>query len=245
MSVATTDRTGYREDTSSIVAATSIWAERLEAAGRHNLRYGLVLMLLWIGGMKFTAYEAEEISGLVANSPLMSWAYQMLGTRSFSAAVGITELVIAALIATRPYSARISTLGSLLAIGMFLTTLSFMFSTPGVVEPSQGFPILSVAPGQFLQLGDSHPLAKWLSVGTGVAALILTILTDHKTGLLRVVPYSTHLAVDFLAGVVFVAAPFVWGFTGVEAGFYWINAAAVLTVVGLHKPENSPQPAMA
>ena len=107
-------------------------------------------MLLWIGGMKFTACEAEETSGLIANSPLMSWAYQMLRTRPFSAAVGITELVIAALIATRPYSARISTLGSLLAIGMFLTTLSFMFSTPGVVEPSQGFPILSVAPGQFL-----------------------------------------------------------------------------------------------
>lgn len=96
-----------------------------------------------------------------------------------------------------------------------------------------------------LQLGDSHPLAKWLSVGTGVAALILTILTDHKTGLIRVVPYSVHLAVDFLVGLVFAAAPFALGFSGVDAAFYWINAAAVLTVVGLHKPEDSPQPAMA
>ena len=150
MSVATTDQTGNREDTNSIAAATSSWAERLEAAGRHSLRYGLVLVLLWIGGMKFTAYEAEGIAGLVANSPLMSWAYQLLGTRPFSAAVGIAELLIAVLIAARPYSARLSALGSLLAIGMFLTTLSFMLSTPGVVEPSQGFPILSVVPGQFL-----------------------------------------------------------------------------------------------
>lgn len=150
MSVATTDRTGNREDTNSIAAVTSIWAERLESAGRHSLRYGLVLVLLWIGGMKFTAYEAEGIAGLVANSPLMSWAYQLLGTRPFSAAVGIAELFIAVLIAARPYSARLSALGSLLAIGMFLTTLSFMFSTPGVVEPSLGFPILSVVPGQFL-----------------------------------------------------------------------------------------------
>jgi uncharacterized membrane protein YkgB len=150
MLVATTDRTGNREDTNSIVTAKSIWAERLEAAGRHSLRYDLVLVLLWIGGMKFTAYEAEGIAGLVANSPLMSWAYQLLGTQPFSAAVGVAEIFVAVLIALRPYSARMSVLGSLLASGMFLTTLSFMLSTPGVVVPSLGFPILSVVPGQFL-----------------------------------------------------------------------------------------------
>lgn len=105
--------------------------------------------------------------------------------------------------------------------------------------------LLLVAAPFLLQLGDSHPLAKWLSVGTGVAALFLTILTDHKTGLIRVVPYSFHLVVDFLVGVVFVAAPFAFGFSGIDASFYWINAAAVLTVVGLHKPEESPEPAMA
>ena len=96
-----------------------------------------------------------------------------------------------------------------------------------------------------LGLGKSTPLALWLSVGTGVAALILTILTDHKTGLIRVVPYSVHLAVDFLVGVVFAIAPFALGFTGIDAAFYWINAAAVLTVVGLHKPEKMPEAAMA
>lgn len=147
MSVATPH---HREVTNTFAAAKSIWGERLETAGRRSIRYGLVLVLLWIGGMKFTAYEAEGISGLVANSPLMAWGHQLLGTRPFSAAVGIAELVIAALIAARPYSAKASAFGSLLAIGMFLTTLSFMFSTPGVVEPSQGFPILSVVPGQFL-----------------------------------------------------------------------------------------------
>ncbi len=96
-----------------------------------------------------------------------------------------------------------------------------------------------------LGLGSSDPLALWLSVGTGVAALLLTILTDHKTGLIRVLPYSVHLAVDALVGVVFVIAPFVLGFTGIDAAFYWINAAAVLTVVSLHKPEEALTPAMA
>lgn len=96
-----------------------------------------------------------------------------------------------------------------------------------------------------LQLGSSHLMAKWLSVVTGVAALVLTIFTDHKLGIVRVLPYSFHLAVDFLVGVAFVVAPFAWGFNGLDALFYWVNAAAVLTVVSLHKPEGSPQPATA
>lgn len=88
-----------------------------------------------------------------------------------------------------------------------------------------------------LSLGQSHPAAKWLGVGTGIAAFVLTLLTDHKTGVIRVVPYSVHLAVDFLVGVIFVVAPFAFGFTGIDALFYWANGGAVLAVVGLHQPE--------
>ncbi len=88
-----------------------------------------------------------------------------------------------------------------------------------------------------LGLGTTHPLAKWLAVGTGVAAFILTLLTDHKLGLVRVLPYSFHLAVDFLVGVVFVIAPTLFGFTGIDAWYYWANGAAVLCVVVLHKPD--------
>jgi len=93
-----------------------------------------------------------------------------------------------------------------------------------------GFPFL-------LGLGESNPLALYLSVATGVAALILTILTDHQTGVLPVFPYKVHLMVDFAVAVVFIFAPFVFGFQGIDALFYWINGAAVLTVVALHKPE--------
>jgi reactive chlorine resistance protein C len=125
-------------------------AEHVETVGRHTVRYGLVLILLWIGGMKFTAYEADGISAFVSNSPLMSWAYQLLSKGQFSALLGGTELLAALLIAVRPYSPRLSAAGSAMAVGMFLTTLTFLFSTPGVVEPSLGFPALSALPGQFL-----------------------------------------------------------------------------------------------
>src|SRR5262245_58174837 len=126
------------------------WAQTLELAGQHSIRYGLVLVLLWIGGMKFTAYEAEGISGFVSNSPLMFWAYQLFSKGQFSAILGVVELLTAVLIAARPFSARLSAVGSALAVGMFLTTLSFLFSTPGVIESSLGFPALSAVPGQFL-----------------------------------------------------------------------------------------------
>lgn len=104
---------------------------------------------------------------------------------------------------------------------------------------------LLIAMPFLLNLGSSHPLAKWLSVATGIAALVLTIFTDHKLGVIRVLPYSVHLAVDFLVGVVFVIAPFALGFSGLDAMFYWANAAAVLTVVSLHKPEVVAHPAIA
>lgn len=94
-----------------------------------------------------------------------------------------------------------------------------------------------------LGLGMSNPAAKWLSVATGVAALILTVFTDHELGVFRVLPYRFHLAVDALVGVVFVITPIALGFEGIDALYYWANGAAVLTVCSLHKPETNMQPA--
>src|SRR5262245_25277465 len=101
--------------------------------------------------MKFTAYEAGGITTYVTNSPLMSWVYGFMSHRGFSAILGIIELTAAILIAARPFSPRASVVGGALAVGMFLTTLSFILTTPGVWEPSAGgFPALSGKPGQFL-----------------------------------------------------------------------------------------------
>lgn len=126
-------------------------ANALEAVGRNAVRYSLVLVLFWIGGMKFTAYEAQGISGFVSNSPLMSWAYSVFSVRGFSALLGATEIAVALLLAVRPISARASLVGGVAAVGMFATTLSFLLTTPGVWESSAGgFPALSVVPGQFL-----------------------------------------------------------------------------------------------
>ena len=123
---------------------------RVQTLGASLLRYGLVMVIGWIGAMKFTSYEAEAIQPLVANSPLMGWVYAVWSVQGFSNLLGMTEIAIALMIALRPVSARIAALGSGLAIMMFLTTLSFLFSTPGWEASLGGFPALSVVPGQFL-----------------------------------------------------------------------------------------------
>lgn len=90
-----------------------------------------------------------------------------------------------------------------------------------------------------LGLGDSNPLALQLSVVTGIAALILTMLTDHHLGIFPVISYKNHLRVDFLVAIVFILAPFIFSFKGIDAYYYWLNGAAVLSVVSMHKPEVS------
>ncbi len=86
-----------------------------------------------------------------------------------------------------------------------------------------------------LGLGTSNYFAFQLSLTTGIAALILTILTDHRTGVIKVIPYKIHLTVDLMVGLVFIIAPFLLAFKGLDAYYYWANGAAILTVVSLHK----------
>jgi uncharacterized membrane protein YkgB len=123
---------------------------RLERVGHHIVRYGLVLVLMWIGAMKFTTYEATGIQPLVANSPVMGWLYEIFSVQALSALLGVTEIAVAMMIALRPVSAVAAAVGSALAAGMFLVTLSFLLSTPGWEPTAGGFPALSVVPGQFL-----------------------------------------------------------------------------------------------
>lgn len=89
-----------------------------------------------------------------------------------------------------------------------------------------------------LQLGESGLAAKWLSVVVGVAALILTIFTNHKLGIIRVLSYRLHVFVDALVGVVFIAAPFILGFTEIDAYYYWALGSAVAIVISLSDPDS-------
>jgi len=121
----------------------------LAIAGRHLVRYGLVVVIAWIGALKYTAYEATAIQPLIAHSPVFSWIYSVVSVRGFAAVLGTAEIIAALLIAARPLWPRLSAVGSAMGVLLFASTLSFLFTTPGVLAAS-GFPVLSVLPGQFL-----------------------------------------------------------------------------------------------
>ena len=129
---------------------TSTTAYRLESFGQTFIRYALAIILLWIGSLKFTAYEAKNIEGLVSNSFLFAWAYKAFGLQMLSNLIGASEIVFGLLIAARPFSPMASVFGGCGAIIMFLSTMTFVFTTPGVWEPGYGFPCPSGMPGQFL-----------------------------------------------------------------------------------------------
>jgi uncharacterized membrane protein YkgB len=122
----------------------------LENIGANVLRYGLVIILLTVGLYKFTAYEAEGIQGLIANSPLMSWMLSVMSVKAAAAVIGVFEIITAILIATRAFAPKISAIGSIMAIVIFLTTLTLVLTTPGMWQPGYGFPFLSPMPGQFV-----------------------------------------------------------------------------------------------
>jgi uncharacterized membrane protein YkgB len=113
-------------------------------------RYGLVVVIGWIGALKFANYEAHQIAPLVANSPFMGWLYHFLPVNTFSALLGVVEVAAAVLLAIKPLAPRLSIAGSAVAIVLFVSTISFLFTTPGVSEPAGGgFPAISLT-GEFL-----------------------------------------------------------------------------------------------
>jgi uncharacterized membrane protein YkgB len=159
----------------SVVKRIYEQAAKLDRVGMGLLRLGLIVVLCWIGGLKFADYEADGIVPLVANSPLMRFFYhypapdyreymnkegevipahrqwhESNGTYSFSHGLGIVIVLIGVLIAAYPILPQVSAVGSLLLILMSLTTLSFLATTPEAWVPAlgastHGFPYLSGA----------------------------------------------------------------------------------------------------
>lgn len=122
---------------------------KLERLGAVLIRYALVIVLLWVGSLKFTAYEAMGVHKHAVNSPLLAWLANMMSVQTFSEVIGTIEIILAILIAIKPYAPKASYIGSIGASIMFLLTLTFVLTTPGVWQPGYGFPCPSPA-GQFL-----------------------------------------------------------------------------------------------
>ena|SRR5690242_11121670 len=120
------------------------------AAGAVLLRVGLVVPLLWIGLQKFTSDEAAGIMPLITHEPAFGWLYHLISVQALSNAIGVAEIAAAVLIASRPFSATLSAVGSAIAVLLFVSTVSFLFTTPDVVAPSSLHVPLLTDTGGFL-----------------------------------------------------------------------------------------------
>lgn len=151
------------------------YAARQQNTGLHAARWGIVIVLLWIGGLKAFRYEAAGIVPFVANSPTMNFFYKYEApeyrkhmnkegeykpeniawhkennTYNFSYGLGALIVLIGLMIAMYPIWPGVSAVGSFLAFIMSLVTLSFLITTPETWVPSlgdteHGFPYLSGA----------------------------------------------------------------------------------------------------
>ncbi len=143
-------------------------------SGALLVNYALVLVFVWFGVLKFTQYEAAGIAPLVMNSPLVGWWHQLFGIAGTSRMLGVYEILTGVLIALRPFNPRLAAIGGAMATITFAITLTFMLSTPGVVQPGFDTPLaLSSNPGQFL-LKDVVLLAASISVLLGARAEMRT-----------------------------------------------------------------------
>jgi uncharacterized membrane protein YkgB len=150
-------------------------AARLDRVGLTVTRIGLVVVLVWIGGLKALKYEDEGIVPFVANSPLMSFFYkapagqykqhmnregelvaanrewhERNGTYPFAWGLGSVIVLFGVLIALHPWLPRAAAVGSFLVALMSFVTLSFLATTPeawvpALGSPEHGFPLLSGA----------------------------------------------------------------------------------------------------
>jgi uncharacterized membrane protein YkgB len=138
-------------------------------------RVGLIVVLVWIGGLKAFRYEDEGIVPFVTNSPFMSFFYRQPageyrqhmnregelvsanrewhernGTYSFAYGLGSVIVVFGVMISLHPWLPQVSAIGSFLVFGMSFVTLSFLVTTPECWVPAlgsseHGFPMLSGA----------------------------------------------------------------------------------------------------
>jgi len=118
--------------------------------GIYGIYTALAVIYFWFGGMKFTDYEAHGLVPLISNSPILGWTYALFSVETLSRLLGVVEVLIGILIVGRVLSPKLSMIGGALSAGLFVTTLSLLFSTPGVIEANLGFPAITIAPGQFL-----------------------------------------------------------------------------------------------
>ena len=104
-------------------------------------------------------------------------------------------------------------------------------TTHGVIDYAAAIALV-IAPF-LLRLGSSSPAAVWISVTTGVVVVLVSVTTNYRYGVLKVIPFGGHLALDLLVATGFMLLPYIFKMEGLDAAYYYANATIVYLVVAL------------
>jgi hypothetical protein len=98
---------------------------------------------------------------------------------------------------------------------------------------------LIVAPF-ILKMGSNNPMALWISVITGIVVIMVSLSTRYRYGVIKVIPFGGHLTLDLLVATIFMLVPFFLKLDGLDAAYYYLNAAVVYMVVAVTASESVP-----
>lgn len=120
-----------------------ILEKSLKSLGQFIFRYGLALVFIWLGWLKFKNSEADYLQDILKNSYLFSWMLKYLTAYTFSLIVAYLQLIIGILLLLKPVAKKLSFIGSILATIVLVLSVSTLFTSDYVWQAGYGFPELS------------------------------------------------------------------------------------------------------
>ncbi|ASI93503.1 MULTISPECIES: DUF417 family protein [Vibrio] len=117
--------------------------KNMTAVSERNIGYslgvlGVALVLAWIGIYKFTPTEADLIKPLVENHPAMGWLYSVISVQAVSNLIGAVEIIVAIGLVVGLKNRKVGFFSGVFATVIFLSTLSFLITTPNTWKVSDG-----------------------------------------------------------------------------------------------------------
>ncbi|RSD32540.1 DUF417 family protein [Vibrio pectenicida] len=100
--------------------------------------FGVSLALIWIGIYKFTPTEAKLILPLVENHFAMNWLYDLFSVQAVSNIIGTAEIIVAIGLIVGIKHQKVAFYSGIAAAAIFITTLSFLITTPNTWKLSDG-----------------------------------------------------------------------------------------------------------
>jgi len=108
----------------------------------HLMRGSMVFIFLLFGYQKWFEYEARTLIPFISNGPLTFWMYPVFGPRGASWFLGVSEWLTAALLIWGFWNPKAGTLGALLSVATFVTTVTIIPFMPDGWDAAAGFPAM-------------------------------------------------------------------------------------------------------